>query len=57
MHCRLVCGESTAFGLLATRDRAPLRRELGLSPIVGGQPEFPKKGESFGGGEGMKGWH
>ena len=51
MHGRLVCGESTKPpDSLQRGTRVPLRRKLGLSPLVGGQLEFLKKRESKGEG-------
>lgn len=52
MHSRLVCGESTAFGLLATRDPGSSSEEARAVPLSGGggQLEFLKKRESKGEG-------
>ena len=49
MHNRLVCGESIAPpDSLQRGTRVPLRRKLGLFPIMGGSSSFRRRVESKG---------
>ena len=55
MHGRLVCGESTKPpDSLQRGTRVPLRRKLGLSPLVGGAARVSEEERIQGGGE--EGW-
>ena len=55
MHSRLVCGESTAFGLLATRDPGSSSEEARAVPLSGGGAARVSEEERIQGG-GEEGW-